>query len=52
MKKIVGKSFFDYSEKEKRRILRKAAEEGAKMQQETIRKAEEIIDNREECDPQ
>lgn len=32
-----GKSFFDYSDKEKRAILLKAAKEGAKMQQEEVR---------------
>lgn len=39
MKKKSGKSFFDYSDKEKQEILKHASEEGSRMQRELVEKA-------------
>ncbi len=40
-KKSSGKTFFDYSSREKKQILKRAVEEGSKMQMDLIKKYEE-----------
>ena len=39
-KKTTGKTFFDYSSEDKRKILKRAVEEGGKMQLDLIEKYE------------
>lgn len=41
-KKAEGKSYFDLSAKEKKKIIKKAAEDANKMQRDLIRKYEKL----------